>query len=340
MFRTLILSLAVAAPAVAQRGDESPPQPAEQPPVATRQPVLPLPRAHSLAAEPRVFGTRVDTGLVVPRAPDESEIDMEAVLRTFLPDEETVRRDEVRLRPTIARMQGIWRVEKMLLDGMEVPPSEFVGTKYLIQDRVLFQSETSETWTRVWPTPPERVQVVPSAPPPRYEWEEPGNRRNLIAPPPVDVMPLGPAGDSRPAGAVRREDPRQEEGIRMHMVYQGEGRARVFWWNRYGETSDPHLSRNRPSLRVALPVRGNLLVGDNTLTLEVRGFGMRSVLPSKFQLALNLLAPVGREGETPLEPDRKVSLVLVRDEAMAPPIRQTRENIIQELRRVPLEWEP
>lgn len=337
MYRSMILCLAVAAPAAAQRGDESPPQPAQQPPVITRQPVLPLPRAYSLSTDPRAFGNRVDTGLVTRRAPDESEIDMEAVLRAYLPDEETLRRDEVKLRPTIARMQGIWRVQKMVLDGAEIPPSEFVGTKYLIQDRVIFQSETSETWTRVWPVPPERIAVVPPAEGPL----EPGLRpRQAVPPPPVDVMPLGPAGVSRPAGTERREDPRQEEGVRMNMLYQGEGRARVFWWNRYGETADPHLSRNRPSLRVSLPTRGNIQVGDNELSLEVRGFGLRSVLPSKYHLPFNLLAPVGREGETPLEPDRKVTLVLVRDEAQAPPVKETRENIIRTLQRVPLEREP
>ena len=41
MYRTIIVSLALAAPALAQRGEEYPP---ELQPVATRQPVLPLPR--------------------------------------------------------------------------------------------------------------------------------------------------------------------------------------------------------------------------------------------------------------------------------------------------------
>ena len=51
----------------------------------------------------------------------------------------------------------------MTLDGVEVPPAAFAGTKYLVQGRVLAQSETSESWERVWPTPPVRVQ--PAAPP-------------------------------------------------------------------------------------------------------------------------------------------------------------------------------
>ena len=137
----------------------------------------------------------------------------------------------------------------------------------------------------------------------------------------------------------------------MHLVHQGPGRARVFWWNRYGETADPHLSRNRPSLRVALPVRGNVVVGENTMTLEVRGFGLRSVLPSKFQLPLNPLAPAGREEWTNLERDRRVSLTLVRDEIVEEPtraetptraasIRETRPNIIPTMQRVELQRTP
>jgi hypothetical protein len=334
MYRSLILTLALAGPAVAQRGNEFP---AMTPPLLTRQPVLTQPRVNSLTTEPRTFGARVDTGLITPRAPDESEIDMEAVLRAYLPDEETLRRDEARLQPTIQRMQGLWRVEKMTLDGEVIPPAVFSGMKYLVQGRVLAQSETSEAWDRPWPTPPVRVQPPTVELPPG----EPGARPKIIVPPPADVYPLGPAGISRPAGAERREDPRQEEAIRMNMVYRGEGRARVFWWNRYGETADPHLSRDRPSLRVALPVRGNIEVGTNTMTVEVRGFGLRTLLPSKFHKPFNPLATPGRETETQLEPDRQVSLLLVRDEILLEPApRETRENIIPTMRRVNLEPKP
>ena len=126
----------------------------------------------------------------------------------------------------------------------------------------------------------------------------------------------------------------------MNLVYQTPDRARVYWWNRYGESADPHLSRDRPSLRVALPVRGNLAVGDGLVTLDVRGLGLRSLLPSRFHQGFNPLAPAGREADTPLEPDRRLSLVLVRDEAVIDPIRQTRQNIIPTLRPVKLEWEP
>ena len=332
MFRTWILVLVLAAPALAQRGEEYPP---DLPPVSTREPVLPLPRITSLASEPRFLVPRVDTGLINPRPPEEADLDMEAVLRAFLPDEETLQRSEDQLRPTIQRMQGIWRVEKMSLDGVEVPPAAFAGTKYLIQGRTIAQSETSEAWTRPWPATPVRVQ------PPAVRLRDPewGFGRDYL-PPPIDIWPLGPAGVSRPTGTRERNDPRQEEGIRMNMVYQGEGRARVFWWNRYGESADPHLSRDRPSLRVALPVRGTLQVADNLVTLDVRGFGLRTLLPSKFHLPYNSLAPTGREAETPLEPDRRVSLVLVRDEAIAEPIRETRPNIIPQMRRVRFEWQP
>ena len=110
MYRTLILSLAVAAPALAQRAGEEPlPDP---PRLAFRQPVLPAPRVNSLTTEPRYFGARVDAGIVYPRPPEEAMIDMEAVLRSYLPDEESLQRNEERLQPTLQRMQGIWRVEK------------------------------------------------------------------------------------------------------------------------------------------------------------------------------------------------------------------------------------
>jgi hypothetical protein len=334
MFRTLIVSCILTAPAVAQRGEEYPP---EQPRLLTRQPSLTQPNPYSLASEPRFFGSRIDTGLIVPRPPDESEIDMEAVLRAYLPDEETLRRSEERLGPTVERMQGLWRVERMTLDGVEVPPSEFAGLKYLVQGRVIAQSETSEAWTRAtWPTPP---FVVPP-PPVVDDVGEPGLARRRGPAAPTVVMPLGPAAVSRPAGTERREDPRQEEAIRMNMLYLGEGTARVFWWNRYGESADPHLSRDRPSLRVALPVRGNLQVGNTSMTLDVRGFGLRTLLPSKFHKPFNRLAPAGREDETPLEPDRKLALLLVRDEVQAEPLRDTRPNIIPTLHRVPLERNP
>jgi hypothetical protein len=336
MYRTLILSLALAAPALAQRAGEEPlPDP---PRLALRQPVLPAARVTSLATEPRYLSPRVDAGIVYPRPPEEAMIDMEAVLRSYLPDEESLQRNEERLQPTLQRMQGLWRVEKMTLDGVEIPPAAFAGTKYLVQGRVLAQSETSESWERVWPTPPVRVQPpTPPAGPP----VEPGSAPKIVnGPGPVDVMPLGPAAVTRPAGTTPRLDPRQEEEIRMNMVYQGEGRARVFWWNRYGESADPHLSRDRPSLRVALPVRGNLQVADTTMTLEVRGFGLRTLLPSKFHTPFNPLGPDGREELTTLEPDRRVSLVLVRDETVAEPLRETRPNIIPSGRRVRYEWEP
>lgn len=333
MYRTVIVSLALAAPALAQRGEEYPP---ELQPVATRQPVLPLPRDTSLLTEPRRFGPRVDTGLINPRPPEESELDMEAVLRAYLPDEVTLERTRDRLEPLVARMQGIWRVERMAVDGVDLAPAEFAGTKYLIQGTTISQSERSEVWQRVWPAPPVRVQPPPAP----LEFGEPGNRARVVVPPPVDVVRLGPAGVSRPAGAVERNDPRQEEDVRMNLVYQTPDRARVYWWNRYGESADPHLSRDRPSLRVALPVRGNLAVGDGLVTLDVRGLGLRSLLPSRFHQGFNPLAPAGREADTPLEPDRRLSLVLVRDEAVIDPIRQTRQNIIPTLRPVKLEWEP
>ena len=345
MYRCFILCLGVAAPVLAQQSEDK--FATVQPPVATRQPVLPQPRVDSLSTDPRPLSARAVSPPDVRPAPDESEVDLEAVLRTYLPDEITQERELARTQGTVRQMQGIWRVEKMTLDGVEVHPSQFMGTKYMVQGRVLFQSEDAETWTRVWPVP----AIIPGTTGPRAPEEfaplEPGIRRPVVAPPTPDVVPLGPAGESRPAGSERREDPRQEEGVRMHLIHQGPGQARVFWWNRYGETADPHLSRNRPSLRVALPVRGNVAVGENTMTLDVRGLGLRSVLPSKFHLPLNPLAPAGREDQTVLERDRRLSLVLVRDEVLeesnpdkanpaAGSIRETRQNIITTMRKVDL----
>ena len=346
MYRSLFLCLGVAAPVLAQPGDDR--FATVQPPVATRQPVLTQPRTDTLSTEARVFSPRVDVGVVVRRPPYESDIDMEAVLRQHLPSEEALRESEARLVPMIRAMQGVWRVERMTLDGVDVHPADFAGTKYLIQNRVLLQSERAEEWNRVWPVP----TVVPGTTGPRAPEEfsaELGIRRPANVPPPTpDVVPLGPAGESRAPGAERREDPREEEAVRMNFVYQRPGRARVFWWNRYGESADPHMTRNRPSLRVALPIRGNVTVAENTMTVDVRGFGLRSVLPSKFHLPLNPLAPGWRSESSPLVPERRLSLVLVRDEVVIDPvpdaipvtgsIRQTRPNIIPTMRRVPFEW--
>ena len=120
---------------------------------------------------PRYFDRPVDTGLVRPEAPDEALIDVEAWLREpipeeelirlraglkrpargtvlrepiTLPDEELLRRHEELLRPTIDGMQGRWRVERMYLDGAELRLDQFAGVKYLVQNRVIFQSEMSE----------------------------------------------------------------------------------------------------------------------------------------------------------------------------------------------------
>jgi hypothetical protein len=87
-------------------------------------------------------------------------------------------------------------------------------------------------------------------------------------------------------------------------------------------------------------VRGTIRVADRAVALDVRGVGLRSILPSRFQISINPLAPAGRETDTALEPDRRLSLVLVRDEAFIDPIRQTRANIIPTMRPVRMEWAP
>src|SRR5687767_15133966 len=141
MYRCLLLTLAVAGPALAQRPDQQaqaaqrPDQQGEdrfatvQPPVTTRQPVLPQPRFDSLQTEPRVLTTRALNPLSGRPVPDESEIDMEAVLRQYLPDELTLERELARTQMTVRAMQGRWRLEKMTLDGVEVHPSLFAGSK-------------------------------------------------------------------------------------------------------------------------------------------------------------------------------------------------------------------
>src|SRR5687767_11645586 len=122
MYRSFLLTLAVAGPVLAQRPEQQnlaaqrPDQQGEdrfatvQPPVATRQPVLPQPRVDSVSAEPRVLAARAINPLAGRRVPDESEMDMEAVLRQYLPDELTLERDLARAQGTVRAMQGRWRV--------------------------------------------------------------------------------------------------------------------------------------------------------------------------------------------------------------------------------------
>jgi hypothetical protein len=355
MRRSLIVLIACSAPALAQTRDETIPP---RTPLTTgptyRVLTLAEPRPDSLLTRPRYFDRPVDTGLVRPEVPDEALIDVEAWLREpipeeelirlraglkrpargtvlrepiTLPDEESLRRHEELLRPTIDGMQGRWRVERMYLDGAELRLDQFAGVKYLVQNRVIFQSEMSEEGgipenvaAALTPTNGNGTNGTP---------REPGMEPKPEATPAPTPVYTRPASPSLPAPAVLRNDPRQEEGMRLAMLFQSEGRAAIYAWDRYGESVDPHLSTNRPSQRVAMPIRGRLRLGDDRLTIGLRGVGLRAFLPSKFHVPFAEVEPRLGEGRTPLEPERIVVVVLVRDEVVAQPLVEERKrNII------------
>ena len=274
MYRSIFLLLAAAGPLLAQSRVDDPPVRPNQ--FSGSGPTLNQPREESLRNRVREFNQPVSVGLVVPRPPEEANVDMEAVLRQFYTDEERLARDEVRLRGTIRKMQGIWRVERMTLDGTELQPEQFAGLKYMFQDTFMALSETSEAWTR--PAPLTEVRPVVVERPDNVTGDD--RRKPIVRPAPV--VRLGPAAERRPVPAEIRLDPRQEESVQLHMLYEGEGRVRAFWWDRDGESIDPHLSRNAPSLRVSWPIRANMVVNDRVMTVAVRGVGLWSVLPSKF----------------------------------------------------------
>lgn len=333
------------------------------------------PQIYTLADRPRIYNGPVDVGLVNPPLPEEALTDVEAWLREpipgdelairrvgfrrpargtvfrepiTLPDEDSLRLDEIRLRPTIDRMQGLWRVRKLTIDGIDQRPEDYAGLKYLIQGTVLAQSMTGEEWGRAAPVTPKPIVRVG-----RNGLSENVESRYVVT---DDGERAGPTAFARPAGGQFRNDPKEEEGIRLQLSYEAEGRALVYWWDRYGEVRDPHMGQDRPSIRVSLPVRGALAVSDGMVVLGVRGLGLRHVLPSKFHRSLELRQSRIEEGLTPLESERTVLIVMVRDEALAtPPISEEqrqqdrrylgrgepggrgRINIIPEMHRVPLD---
>jgi hypothetical protein len=380
MFRSLFIPFAFASVVFAQGRDDQyvPERPRQFGNRSAYGPVLGLVKDNSLLNRERLLDKPISTGLVLPELPDEALIDLEAWLRESipaeeqalrrvgfqrpargtiwredfqLPDEEVLRQDLRRLRTTIANMQGIWRVQKMTLDGRPLEPEEFAGLKYLVQDTVLFQSETSERWIR--PGPAAAAAKTPDAGA-RLPGGEPGNRGVIVTPPAEEVDRLGPTAVSRPSGGTPRNDPRQEEGVRLNMLYRGEGMAAVYWWDRDADVVDPHESRNRPSLRVSWPVRGGIELSEGTLVLGVRGVGLRALLPSKFHYRFNRLNTPPYEERTRIEGERTVLFVMVRDErldnrtsdipqgeagenlAAGEPGTRGRRNIIPQMHRVPL----
>lgn len=307
MLRSLIVVLGCTAPVLAQYRDEAqrmrPPQFGGANLSGT--PYL-QPRFGSLFERLRQLDRPISTGLVYSDRVDEAMVDVEAWLRDpipsdevalrrigfrrppegstwrtpiTLPDEDTIRRDEYRLRNTITAMQGFWRVEVFILDGVGIEPENFAGLKYLVHGTVLFQSETSEQWERGGPIPPRQRKLQPVIDKPRREPGELNEAIREASDPPVEV---GPAGVSRPAGAVLREDPRQEEGTRLLMLFRNEGQSIVYGWDRYGSSTDPYNELNRPSARVVLPAIGALEVGQEHMILGIRGTDMWGLLPTRF----------------------------------------------------------
>ena len=380
MLRSVWIVLAASATVLAQGRDDQTPN--ERPRQFGDQryygPILGQIQDNSLLTRLRQLDRPLSTGLVRSELPDEALIDLEAWLREpippeelalrrigfrrpargtiwredfQLPDEETLRQNEALLRGTIRNMQGIWRVQKMIVDGRALLPEEYAGLKYLFQDTVLFQSETSENWSRSAPASATATKVTPAV---RKEGKEPGEKDAMTPATEEPADRLGPAGTSKPAGGGTRYDPRQEEGVRLQMLYRGEGAATVYWWDRDGEVVDPHESRNRQSLRVSFPARGGVELADGVLTIGARGVGLRALLPTKFHYRFNRLRLPPEEERTPLEPERTVLLVMVRDEDIKNPMvesrasgesedlgagepgSRTRRNIIPQMRRVPL----
>lgn len=370
MIRSLFVLLAGATAALAQ------PQPTRED-ANTERPFQfgGPPRIDTLADRPRIYTGPIDAGIINPPPPEEALIDVEAWLRQpvpgdeqairrvgfrrpargtvfrepiTLPDEDTLRQDEILLRPTIQRVQGLWRVKKLTIDGIDQRPEDYAGLKYLFQGTVLAQSMTSEEWSRGAPVTPKPIVRTN-----RNGLREDVESRYVVT---DDGERAGPTAFARPAGGQFRNDPKEEEGIRLQLAYEAEGRALVYWWDRYGEVRDPHMGQDRPSIRVSLPVRGALAVGDGLVVLGVRGLGLRNLLPTKFQHPLELRQSRIEEGLTPLESERTVLIVMVRDEALAtPPISEEqrqadrrylgrgepggrgRINIIPEMHRVPLD---
>ncbi len=104
-----------------------------------------------------------------------------------------------------------------------------------------------------------------------------------------------------------RNETADEDATRMIMSYVSEGRVRIGWWDRFGETRDPYNLRNDPAWREADPALGTIDLVGETMTINVRGVGLRGLLPDRF------LAPIGTE--------RTVTIVLERGrKKVDPPI--------------------
>jgi hypothetical protein len=195
-----------------------------------------------------------------------------------LPDDLTFVNDEPRVVPTVRATNGVWVVVEMTLDGRRLPLGEFDGLSYEFEDGAFRYLDSPGLRT----LPPGAL----------IEWR----------------TPEATAVYTAVSDAVLEDRPgqmRDVEAIRPRLLHIGEGRAGIWWWDRYGESldpgalyRDPDTLTSIPELQRAIPAEGSLVVTSTQLTLRVRGVGLRALLPPKYQ------APLGN--------DRAVVLVMER----------------------------
>jgi hypothetical protein len=292
-----------------------------------------------LATRPRTLDRPISTGLVLPELPDEALIDREAWLREPIPTEElsllragfrrpargTVWRDPITLpseepqydlnlavRDTVLRMQGLWRVQTMMVDGQVIAAGPFTGLNYKVTDTVVDQSATFEPMARGYgPTGPSQLQTgLDSA----RDMQASSRQLDGTLRYTRDYRESwsGVTARDRQAGEVMDKYPLEVETTRQNVVFRGPGQAIVYSWDRYGESRDPYNLLNRPSERVVLSSLGAIEVYEDRIMLAVRAVGARGFLPD------HLRAPLGEE--------RMVFFRLGRDEQIsnsynfAPPV--------------------
>jgi hypothetical protein len=292
-----------------------------------------------LSSRPRTLDRPISTGLVLPELPDEALIDREAWLRQPIPEEElallragfrrpargTVWRDPITLpseepqydldlavRNTVLRMQGLWRVQAMMVDGQVISAGPFTGLNYKVTDTVVDQSATFEPMARGYgPFGPSRLQLGLDT---ARDMQASSLQLDGTLRSTRDYREAwsGVTARDRQAGEVMDKDPMEIETTRQNVVFRGPGQAIVYSWDRYGESRDPYNLLNRPSERVVLSALGSIEVFEDRVMLAVRAVGARGFLPD------HLRAPLGGE--------RTVYFRLGRDEQIsnsynfAPPV--------------------
>lgn len=324
--------------------------------LALTSPVLAQYFEGSLANRPRSLDRPISTGLVVPELPDEALIDREAWLREPIPEEELSRQragfrrpargtvwrepitlpseeplydNELAVRNTIQRMQGLWRVQTLLTDGDVFASPAFVGLNYKITDTLVEMSGTSES---MWRTPgiftPSRLQTALEAAA-QKRFAQSQFDSVLRHTPEYRESWAGTTARDRQAGDVMNKDPYELEALRLNLAFRGRGQAIAYSWDRYGESNDPHNLLNRPSERVVLSSLGALEVYEDRIMVAVRGIGIRGMLPDHLRLPL---------GEV-----RRMFLRIGRDERVtnsynwAPPVGATTGDLARLIGLEPLE---